>query len=89
MPDQYTDSKIVFLANTHPAVHTGMLDHFPNRELVVADTMNSRSTSHGTISALLQRIDGRPQRFGGLPAHRTQQSGRVAAAICDMGPPSS
>ena len=88
VPDQYTDSKIVFLANTHPAVQAGMLDHFPNRELVVADTMNLWiDIARDDLGALLQRIDGLVLNDSEA-CQLTERSNLVeaAAAICDMGP---
>ncbi len=40
VPESYKDSEYVFLANTHPAAQKSLLDSFPKRKLVVADTMN-------------------------------------------------
>tara|TARA_Y100000589_G_scaffold20775_1_gene17053 strand:+ start:2834 stop:3745 length:912 start_codon:yes stop_codon:yes gene_type:complete len=88
VPDQYTDSKIVFLANTHPAVQAGMLAHFPNRELVVADTMNLWiDIARDDLGSLLQRIDGLVLNDSEA-CQLTERSNLVeaAAAICDMGP---
>src|SRR5436305_11016430 len=39
-PENYLDSKYVFLANTHPALQQQMLGHLKQPKLVVADTMN-------------------------------------------------
>ena len=40
VPETYTDSQYVFLANTHPGVQIGLLESFPDRTLAVADTMD-------------------------------------------------
>ncbi|MDA0215325.1 MAG: PfkB family carbohydrate kinase [Planctomycetota bacterium] len=59
VPAAYADSEIVFLGNTHPAVQLGFVDQFPNRKLVVADTMDLWiRTAHPELSTLLQRVDG-------------------------------
>ncbi len=40
IPDQFRDSRIVFLANTHPALQRDFATQLPNVELIVCDTMN-------------------------------------------------
>src|SRR5438132_128641 len=40
IPDQYLDSRYVFLANTHPALQQQMLCCLKAPKLIVADTMN-------------------------------------------------
>src|SRR5205085_56137 len=40
IPDQFLDSKYLFLANTHPALQQQMLASLRQPKLVVADTMN-------------------------------------------------
>ncbi len=59
VPAEYADSELVFLGNTHPAVQLGFIDQFPNRKLVVADTMDLWiRTAMPELSALLRRVDG-------------------------------
>lgn len=59
VPPQYADSRIVFLANTHPKEQLRLLDHFPQRELAVADSMNLWiNIAHDDLITLLSRIDG-------------------------------
>jgi len=58
-PDEYRDSKYVFLANTHPAVQRELLANFPDRVVAVADTMNLWiDTARDELDSLLQDIDG-------------------------------
>src|SRR5438045_45812 len=40
IPDQFTDSQFIFLANTHPALQQEMLCCLKQPKLIVADTMN-------------------------------------------------
>jgi len=59
VPESYRDSRYVFLANTHPEVQADLLAQFPNRELVVADTMDLWiNVAHGELLKLLKQIDG-------------------------------
>ncbi len=59
VPEQYRDSSIVFLANTHPAEQLRLLGEFPDCRLAVADTMNLWiDIAHDELSALLGKIDG-------------------------------
>lgn len=58
-PEEYRDSKYVFLANTHPSVQMEMLKNFPKRTIAVADTMNLWiDTARDELVALLKEIDG-------------------------------
>ena len=59
VPDAFTDSKYVFLANTHPAAQAELHGRFPDAELVVADTMDLWiENERDALLSLLQRIDG-------------------------------
>lgn len=59
VPASYRDSKIVFLANTHPGVQLGLLENFPDRALAVADTMDLWiNTAREPLLELLKRVDG-------------------------------
>ncbi|MCP3902120.1 MAG: sugar kinase [Planctomycetes bacterium] len=59
VPDAYRDSEFVFLANTHPAEQARLLDHFPERKLAVADTMDLWiNIAHPELMTLLSKVDG-------------------------------
>ncbi len=59
VPAAFADSRCVFLANTHPAVQLGFIDSFPNRSLIVADTMDLWiNIARPELIALLARVDG-------------------------------
>lgn len=59
VPDHYKDSKYIFLANTHPAGQLALLEQFPDRKLVVADTMDLWiETEPDLLKTLLSKIDG-------------------------------
>jgi len=59
VPEQYRDSKYVFLANTAPAIQMKALEQVTAREFVVADTMNLWiDIAKDDLHALLKRIDG-------------------------------
>ncbi|MHC4991072.1 MAG: PfkB family carbohydrate kinase [Planctomycetota bacterium] len=59
VPESYRDSAFIFLANTHPAVQMELLEHFPDRKLVVADSMDLWiNIAHQELMALLSKIDG-------------------------------
>jgi sugar/nucleoside kinase (ribokinase family) len=58
-PEEYRDSKLIFLANTHPAIQKDFLQHFPVRSLCVADTMNLWiDIAHEELLDLFKVIDG-------------------------------
>jgi cytidine kinase len=59
VPEEYRDSRYIFLANTHPAVQLELLSHFPQRELAVADTMDLWiNIARDELLALFRKIDG-------------------------------
>jgi len=59
VPDNYKDSKHVFLANTHPGGQLELLNQFPDHKLVVADTMDLWiETERDLLKTLLGKIDG-------------------------------
>lgn len=59
VPDQYRDSKYIFLANTHPDAQMALLEQFPEHELAVADTMDLWiETERESLIKLLGKIDG-------------------------------
>ncbi|MDG2424542.1 MAG: PfkB family carbohydrate kinase [Phycisphaerales bacterium] len=59
IPESFRDSHVVFLANTHPAVQYGFLEHLPERRFTVADTMDLWiNTAKDDLLKLLKSIDG-------------------------------
>ena len=58
VPDQYKDSKFVFLANTAPALQHKLLEQIESPTFVAADTMNCWIVGHlDPLKSLLQKID--------------------------------
>jgi sugar/nucleoside kinase (ribokinase family) len=88
VPDVYKDSQYIFLANTHPAGQLDLLSNFPNRRIVVADTMDLWiETERPTLLKLLAQIDGLVLN----DSEAFQLTGktnivRAAEAVCEMGP---
>lgn len=59
VPAAYSDSKYLFLANSHPAVQAGMLEQVPKRKLTVADTMDLWiNVAKADLLRLLAKVDG-------------------------------
>ncbi|MCP4378334.1 MAG: sugar kinase, partial [bacterium] len=59
IPQQFRDSKYVFLANTHPALQIELLAQLDKASLVVADTMDIWiENDRELLLNLLARIDG-------------------------------
>jgi len=87
-PDQYRDSRYVFLANTHPAVQRELLGGFPDRVIAIADTMDLWiDTARADLDALLKEIDGlvlNDQEALLLTGKRNPIT--AGRAILDMGP---
>ncbi len=88
VPAAYADSEFVFLGNTHPSVQLGFIDQFPQRKVVVADTMDLWiRTAHPELTALLRRVDGlivNDSEAGELTGFRNAIS--AGRKILDMGP---
>jgi sugar/nucleoside kinase (ribokinase family) len=58
-PQEYRDSKYVFLANSHPVVQRDLLAGFPDRALAVVDTMDLWiDIARDDLLALLAEVDG-------------------------------
>ena len=59
IPDSYKNSKIVFLANSHPDVQAQFLNSFSEVEFVVMDTMNLWiDIANSNLKDLIQRVNG-------------------------------
>ena len=59
VPSSYSDSRLIFLANSLPSVQLDLLNKFPDRELAVADTMDLWiNIARDELLALFKEIDG-------------------------------
>ena len=59
VPASYLDSKVLFLANTHPLVQLDLLRRFPNKPLAVCDTMDlCINIARPELMNLLAEVDG-------------------------------
>jgi sugar/nucleoside kinase (ribokinase family) len=88
IPDNFRDSRYVFLANTHPAVQMQMLESLPQRTLAVADTMDLWiNVARDELGSLLRRVDGLVLNYDEAEL-LTGKRNTVAAsrAILAMGP---
>lgn len=87
-PTVYRDSRFVFLANTHPAVQRDLLNHFPDHELAVADTMDLWiDTANADLRTLLKRVDGLVLNDAEARLLTGKRNNITAGkAILDMGP---
>ncbi len=87
-PQEYRDSKYIFLANTHPSVQLELLENFPGRVIAVADTMNLWiETAKVELLALMSHIDGlvlNDEEAMLLTGHRNAIT--AGKAILDLGP---
>ena len=58
VPEAYRDTEYVFLANTHPALQSGLLEQLGRPKLAVADTMNLWiENERDALDRLLKAID--------------------------------
>jgi len=88
VPQTYRDSKVVFLANSHPAVQLDMLRQITGRRLAVADTMDLWiNTANDELRALMKEIDGLVLNFDEAELF-TGKRNTVAAAkqLLELGP---
>lgn len=88
IPENFTDSKYVFLANTHPVLQQQLLASIKAPRLVVADTMNLWiQTEKKELLKLLKKIDGLVLNDGEARL-LTEQKNLIAAAreVISYGP---
>ena len=87
-PEEYRDSKYVFLANSHPSVQLDLLKGFPKRTIAVADTMDLWiDTAKTELLALLAEVDGvvlNDQEAAQLTGHQNPLT--AGKAILEFGP---
>ena len=88
VPESYADSRLIFLANSHPSVQLDLLRKFPERQLAVADTMDLWiNIAREELLVLFKEIDG--LIINDSEAEQlTEISNPITAAraIIDMGP---
>jgi len=59
VPNEFRDSKVLFLANSHPMVQLGMLEQLSELDLSVVDTMDLWiDIAKPELTNLLERVDG-------------------------------
>jgi len=88
IPENFRDSKYVFLANTHPKIQQETLAALSGPKLIVADTMNLWiSTQRDELSRLLKKIHGLVLNDGEARL-LTEKDNLIAAAreVLKMGP---
>ena len=88
VPAAYSDSRFVFLGNTHPSVQLDLLRQFPKRVLAVCDTMDLWiNVARPELLALFREVDGvvlNDQEAMQLTEARNAVS--AGKAILDLGP---
>jgi len=88
VPAAYSDSRFVFLGNTHPSVQLDLLRQFPKRALAVCDTMDLWiNVARPELLALFREVDGvvlNDQEAMQLTEARNAVS--AGKAILDLGP---
>lgn len=83
LPKKFTDSKYVFLANTHPRLQMELLEQLAGPEFVAADTMNCWIENHAEeLKALLRRIDA--LIVNQAEAQMITQQDNLAAAVEEL-----
>jgi sugar/nucleoside kinase (ribokinase family) len=88
LPENFKDSKYVFLANTHPVLQQQMLGNLKEPKLIVADTMNLWiQTEQQELRNLLKKIHGLVLNDGEARL-LTEKKNLIAAAreVLKMGP---
>jgi sugar/nucleoside kinase (ribokinase family) len=88
IPQNFLDSRYVFLANTHPVLQQEMLASLKSPRLVVADTMNLWiQTQHEELCKLLGRIHGLVLNDGEARLLTEEKNLiKAARAVLKMGP---
>ncbi|MDX2118811.1 MAG: PfkB family carbohydrate kinase [Planctomycetota bacterium] len=88
VPQSFRDSRLVFLANSHPAVQAELLSAFTNRRLAVADTMDLWiNTARQELLRLLKMVNGLVLNYDEAELFTGKRNPVTAARhILDMGP---
>ncbi len=88
IPENFRDSRYVFLANTHPVLQQGMIESLRSPKLIVADTMNLWiQQERPELMKLLSKIHGLVLNDGEARL-LTEKKNLIAAAreVLKMGP---
>jgi sugar/nucleoside kinase (ribokinase family) len=88
VPDSFKDSKVVFLANSHPMVQLGMLEQLGDLDLSVVDTMDLWiDIAKPELTNLLGKVDGLVLNFDEAEQY-TGHRNPVAAGkhLLELGP---
>jgi sugar/nucleoside kinase (ribokinase family) len=88
IPEKFSDSRYVFLANTHPVLQQEMAGNLKHAKLIVADTMNLWiTTERAELVKLLGKIHGLVLNDGEARL-LTEKKNLIAAAkdVLKMGP---
>jgi len=88
VPASYRDSRMVFLANMHPAQQLALLRQFPQCGLVVADTMDLWiNVARYDLGLLLREVDGLVLNFDEAELlTSTKNTVTAAKHLLNMGP---
>jgi sugar/nucleoside kinase (ribokinase family) len=88
IPAAFLDTTHVFLANTHPALQSQMIDALKSPRLIVADTMNLWiETTRNELLGLLKKIDGLVLNDGEAKLLTGEKNMIVAARkVLELGP---
>src|SRR5262245_23969667 len=88
IPDNFRDSKFVFLANTHPALQEEFINQLKRPELIVCDTMNLWiSNAQPELRKMLSRVHGMVLNDGEARMLSGKDSLiRAAYEVLNMGP---
>ena len=88
VPQSFRDSRLVFLANSHPGVQAELLGAFTNRKLAVADTMDLWiNNARQELLRLLKQVDGLVLNYDEAELFTSKRNPVTAAKhILEMGP---
>lgn len=88
VPAAYRDSRMVFLANMHPAQQLALLREFPQQGLVVADTMDLWiNIARYDLGLMLREVDGLVLNFDEAELlTNTKNTVTAAKQLLNMGP---
>lgn len=88
VPDSYKDSRVLFLANSHPSVQMNFLNQVPDAKLSVADTMDLWiDIAHAELRELLGKVDGLVLNYDEAELFtKTRNPVTAGRHLLDMGP---
>lgn len=88
VPASYKDSRVLFLANSHPGVQMSFLEQVPDAALSVADTMDLWiNVANDELKALLAKVDGLVLNYDEAELFtKTRNPVTAGRKILEMGP---